>query len=72
MEHENEILGTVMAILFLVLVIGVTCSLWSAGSTAPFWLALCATIALGGTAIWACVKVFVYWYNKLKSRLGKK
>ena len=69
--HEVEIMGTIATAFFTVMSF-VFIKLFWFDAIAPFWVALVGTIALGGTAIWACWKVGSYWYHKLKERLGKK
>ena len=70
--HEVEILGTIMTALFTFLTCLFIKLFWFCPAVAPFWVALIGTIVLGGTAIWACTKVGIYWYHKLKSYFGRK
>jgi membrane protein implicated in regulation of membrane protease activity len=69
--HAVEIIGTIMTAFFTVISF-IFIKLFWFDAIVPFWVALVGTIALGGTAIWACWKVGRYWYYKLKERLGKK
>jgi hypothetical protein len=67
MEHENEIIGTVGAGIFALIAVAFIKTLF-VDAVAPFWLALLGSVALGGTALWACIKVGLYWYRKFKSK----
>ena len=69
--HEVEILGTIMTIFFTIMTI-VFIKLFWFDAIAPFWVALVFTIAFGATSIWACTKVGIWWYHKLKDYFGRK
>lgn len=68
--HANEILGTIATILFTILTI-IFIKLFWVDAIAPFWVALIFTIAFGVTSIWACVRVSVWWYRKIKDYLNR-
>lgn len=70
MEHENEILGTLMVIMFDLLV-AFFIYLFII-TDIPLALAIIVEAALGVMAIYATYKVGVYWYNKLKARKSKE
>ena len=68
--HSNEILGTIFTIVFTILTI-IFIKLFWVDATAPFWVALVFTIAFGATSIWACIKVGIWWYYKIKNYLNR-
>ena len=68
--HANEILGTIATILFTIMTI-IFAKLFWVDAIAPFWVALIFTIAFGVTSIWACVRVSVWWYHKIKDYLNR-
>jgi hypothetical protein len=41
-------------------------------SSAPKLLVILGTIIFGGVAIWATVKVCIYWFNKIKKKWNLK
>lgn len=64
--HENEILGTVFAVVFALVAAGLVITLWN--GTAPLWAALTGTVVLGGLSVWALVKTAAFWIKKMKDR----
>lgn len=59
---ENEILGTLLMILFDVVVVFMICGLFS---KAPLALAIIGTVMFGGVGVWGTIKVIKYWIKKL-------
>ena len=70
-EHENEILGTIMAVLFALVAIAFISLFWTNPAT-PLWLAIVGTVILGSVSVWGIWKVGKYWYERLKNKYGKK
>lgn len=68
---ENEILGTIVGILFAACVVAFI-KFMCFTSTAPVWVAVVFSLALGGVAIWELVKIGKYWLAKLKEKHGNK
>jgi hypothetical protein len=69
MEHENEILGTVLSVMFAGVAGVMVKYLWA---TAPMWAAIAGTAVLGGVAAWALLKVAEYWVRKIVDRKSGK
>ena len=69
--HSNEILGTIMTAFFTLLTIIFIKLMW-VDAIAPTWLAIVVTVAFGATSIWACTKVGIWWYHKIKEILARK
>ena len=63
--YANGILGTIATLVFTIFVI-IFIKLFWVDAIAPFWVALISTIVFGATSIWACVKVGMWWYRKIK------
>lgn len=67
---REDVFGTIGTALFDLVVFAIIYILWTV--TAPKILAFAGTTVLGGIAIWATVKVCIYWFNKIREKLKKQ
>ena len=68
---REEYLGTLITGLFDIVVFIIIYMLWTI-SSAPKILIVAGTLVFGGVAIWATVKVCIYWFNKIKQKWNLK
>lgn len=71
MVQQEEIFGTIITVMFTILTI-VFMKLFWVDAIAPTWVAIVFTVLFGATAIWACVRVGIYWYYRIKNYFEKK
>ena len=68
---REEILGTIVTAVFDIVTFILIYMLLTL-SSAPKLLVILGTIIFGGVAIWATVKVCIYWFNKIKKKWNLK
>ncbi len=71
MLQQDEVFGTILTVLFTLMVIAFLKVFW-VDLVAPTWVAIVFTVLFGATAIWACVKVGIYWYYRIKNYMERK
>lgn len=68
---REEILGTIITAGFDIVTVMLIYMLLTL-SSAPKLLVILGTLIFGGVAIWATVKVCIYWFNKIKKKWNLK
>ena len=67
---REDIFGTIGTAVFDLAAFAIIFILWTV--EAPKALAVAGTVVLGGVALWATVKVCIYWFNKIKKKWNSK